>query len=143
MSQKPFLKATAIKEHIGTPVDVYFNLHTHLWSVRNRKTGLVMFHTDQIALDDVKFVVSEAGRQRVLKEKRKNVHAFVRGTIGKWRQAPERNGSLLVSYNPYRGPTFTHAIHGNKDNLMSVHAADFAWLDRNGERRDVWAKNAK
>jgi hypothetical protein len=140
MSKKPFVKTFDTKEYIGTVVDVYFNLHTHLWSVRNRKTGLVMFHTDGIALDNVKFVVSEAGRQRVLKEKRKNVHAFVRGTIGRYRMIQERNGSLLVSYNPYRGPTFTHAIHGNKDNLMEVHTADFAWLSDN---RQVWAKNAK
>jgi len=50
--------------------------------------------------------VSEAGRQRVLKDKRKNVHAFIIG---------ERLPSLAslpfvdcdeVSYNPYKGENF-------------------------------------
>lgn len=109
----------------------YFNLHTHEFSIRRR--GLVRAHGDRLIIlpgdgrDDVGFKVSEAGRQRVLREKRKNVHAFVVGDayreagdglrgpgsrlIEDWRNVlkglDEEFGSpVAVSYNPYKGGTF-------------------------------------
>jgi len=58
-------------------VFVYRNIHKNCLSVRNVKTGLVMAHVDSITLKNVKFKVSAKGRERVLKEKAKNVHAGV------------------------------------------------------------------
>jgi len=68
---------------------VYFNLHTGLWSVKALDgflKGKVVGHAYNIRLTDAEFRVSEAGRQRVLKEQKKNVHAGVVGTIAgiKW-----------------------------------------------------------
>lgn len=63
-------------------------------------------HLPNVHLVDVTWKVSEAGRQRVLREKRKNVHAFAIGTmvsILDIRDGVERRG---VRYNPYEGPYF-------------------------------------
>ena len=63
-------------------VFVYFNLHKKVWSVKaleGPNKGKVIEHTTNINIANAKFKVSEAGRQRVLKEKKKNVHAGVTG----------------------------------------------------------------
>lgn len=64
-------------------VEVYYNLHRKCLSVRSRITGptygKVLAHVDHIVLRDVEFKVSEAGRRRVIREQRKNVHAVIRG----------------------------------------------------------------
>ena len=62
-------------------------------------------HTQEIALENVKFVVSQAGRRRVLEEKRKNVHAFVRGEIRQMDSYDLETGHV-VKYNPYKYNSF-------------------------------------
>jgi len=85
-------------------VKVYRNLHKKCFSVVSIETGRVIMHTSSICLKDVKFKVSKAGRERVLKSKQKNVHAFVYGhiidDIGK------EEGLVPVSYNPYLKDSF-------------------------------------
>lgn len=89
-------------------VDVYFNLHRKCYSVRCAKTRLVVSHEDEVLLEDVTFNVSEAGRKRVIKEKKKNVHAVMRGT---WidmqgeQEIVEELGRNIM-YNPYKTGTF-------------------------------------
>jgi len=64
------------------PMRVYRNLHKDCWSIQQKNTKgrwLVVAHTDSITLRDCELRVSEAGRQRVLKEGRKNVHAYIQG----------------------------------------------------------------
>jgi hypothetical protein len=53
---------------------------------------------------DCKFVVRPAGREKVRREGRKNVHAFVRGYIVEASGA--LNTPILVTYNPYKHDTF-------------------------------------
>lgn len=93
----------------GTWVEVYWNFHKKLFSVRVK--GKVVGHARRIWLHEVRFKVSEAGRQRVLREKRKNVHAVVRGrwiATPRWAQVETMTvHECPVSYNPYRGPNFT------------------------------------
>ena len=60
-------------------VYVYFNLHKKIWSVL--QAGKVVGHTKSIMLKDCKYLVSQAGRKRVLQEKKKNVHAGVSGYV--------------------------------------------------------------
>ncbi len=60
-------------------VYLYWNLHKHLFSVRNTKTGLVVDHARRVKMTNVTFAVGQKGRERVLAEGRKNVHAGVRG----------------------------------------------------------------
>ena len=63
---------------------IYRNLKTGGFSVMNR--GLVVDHGEHYVItphasndDEVRFVVRQSGRERVLHEGRKNVHAFVVG----------------------------------------------------------------
>jgi hypothetical protein len=55
-----------------------------------------------VTLSDVTFAVSQAGRERVLREGRKNVHAFVVGTL----ETPRPIDGVAVAYNPRRAPGF-------------------------------------
>ena len=70
------------------------NYHKPVWVYRNlrhgRKSrplysimqnGRVLSRRHRLLLANVRFVVREAGRQRVLQENRKNVHAFAVGTL--------------------------------------------------------------
>lgn len=62
-------------------VEVYRNLHNRKFSVRDAKTKQVICHADNVTLSGVTFHVSQAGRERVVREQRKNVHAVVRGNL--------------------------------------------------------------
>jgi hypothetical protein len=87
---------------VGLAVEVYWNLHKDVFSVRDRKTGLVIGHCDEVRLSKVKFHVNQGGRERVLRERKKNVHAFVRGTI------IDHDPITLtpIRYNPYEAGFF-------------------------------------
>jgi hypothetical protein len=89
----------------GTKVDVYFNLHKKCLSVRDHKTRRVSKHVDHIVLDDVKFKVSESGRQRVLREHRKNVHACVQG-VEHTATCVDDQHFIRATYNPYKYNSF-------------------------------------
>ena len=91
-------------------VEVYRNLHKQCWSVRDNKTGKVIDHVRNIHLKDATLVVRPSGRERVLREQKKNVHAFVKGEI------TTRGGVPLeireVAYNPYKNTTFVERVSG-------------------------------
>lgn len=59
-------------------VDVYRNLRRNTFSVRE---GKVIGYADDLILLDAKFRVSKAGNARVRRENRKNIHAFVNGSL--------------------------------------------------------------
>lgn len=87
-------------------VYVYFNFTKKCWSIRQDK---VKAHCDYICLRDANFQVSERGRQRTIREQRKNVHAFVVGYIVlKPAEVPYAFSSRWseVRYNPYTNFTF-------------------------------------
>jgi hypothetical protein len=108
-------------------VQVYYNLHKHVWSVKDKKTGRVIAHLDSILLSSCKFIVREGGRQRVIKEKRKNVHAFIEGD---W-DGDEAKGLLSlndgtsVTYNPYLYDSFI-----KKKDSKPIKTADVVWMDK-------------
>ena len=82
-------------------VSVYKNLHTGLWSIV--QSGKVVCHANYIVLRDVRFTVRPSGRARVLAEKRKNVHAFVKGYIvSDPARVPDTGDWQAVTYNPYK-----------------------------------------
>jgi|TARA_R110001592_G_scaffold151176_8_gene377449 hypothetical protein len=83
-----------------------------------KKGWRVTKHVQSICLKDVSFKVSEAGRQRVLKQKRKNVHALVEGE-----EIDQFNSSTSqVSYNPYISSNFFLKEDPNKKILKSYRA---------------------
>ena len=94
--------------HELTKVRVYFNFHKKMISVQSKVNGQwkVVKHVEDILLKNVKFKVSEAGRQRVIKNKRKNVHAFIIGEITNGFQSLDLDPFLCVRYNPYEMDKF-------------------------------------
>lgn len=107
----------------GRQVRVYFNLHKKTWSIMDKKTRRVIGHSDFVPLKDCKFIVSEAGRQRVLREKRKNVHAYVEGTIGGDCLHKSELFHGRFTYNPYKYDSFV-----NSDTEKPMTGADYAYL---------------
>jgi hypothetical protein len=90
----------------GKKVKIYYNLHKNCLSVQYK--GKIIAYLDEIELKDAQFKVSESGRQRVLENNRKNVHAYVVGTAT---TTPIETASkeLLkrnVTYNPYKYNSF-------------------------------------
>jgi hypothetical protein len=101
--------------------EIYWNLHHRIWSVR-KPHGRVTSHARHVIIYDPKFVVQPAGRAKVLKERKKNVHAFVRGLFhaATHMEIPTgicasyarhvtlpNNQCVQVTYNPYRADHFT------------------------------------
>ena len=86
-------------------VEVYFNLHKRVFSVRSVRSGRVILHTKNVHIRKPQFVVREGGRQRVLRERKKNVHAFVRGdaTYFDDGKCPTLDN---IGYNPFRYDSF-------------------------------------
>jgi len=96
-------------------VFVYFNLRRHCFSIKaleGPQRGRVVHRAMDVVLFNPVFKVSEAGRQRVLRERTKNVHA---GVVGDWdpeQYKPARTvelwttGGRAVTYNPYRFASF-------------------------------------
>lgn len=107
-------------------VFVYFNLHKKLFSIKAMEgpnRGRVIHHSKGVRLSDVKFKVSEKGRQRVLTEKRKNVHAGVVGTLIGLFDSTDEVGGNRVTYNPYKCDSFVRA-----ETFEPVYVADNATL---------------
>lgn len=110
------------------PVDVYWNLHKGGWSVRNRRTGRVIQVVPDLSLVNCEFVVQPAGREKVRREKRKTVHAFVRGEYWPHFMHTPIDEVLGVTYNPYRDDTFIIRGEGNP-----IYNADIVELTTNEE----------
>src|SRR5690554_3174807 len=103
-------------------VDVYWNVHKRLFSIRYR--GVVVAHAREVLVRDASYVVQPAGREKVRDSGQKVVHAFVRGHLeafkgettaagnrrylypiwtkhdGRYRKAAEVIGQP-ITYNPY------------------------------------------
>ena len=117
LDSKDLVKNAAEFLDVNKPVEVYRNLRKDCWSVR--QGGRVKFHTLYAFLRDAKFKVSQAGRRRVLKEKQKNVHAFVVGLLTDPCQKIEEQYSA-VTYNPY-----THQSFVRVDDKKAVKTAQY------------------
>ena len=123
----------------GEKLRVYRNLHTLNYSCQGKDLGdkgwRVKAHRNRLLLHDATFKVSEAGRERVLREKKKNVHAFI---VGEYRGNPMAAIDDLcaftsikpISYNPYAGGFFFDKTTGQE-----VVSAGVVWVLPQG----VWA----
>lgn len=100
---------------------IYWNLHKKCWSIRNKK-GIVIGHQERILVQLPTFKVWEGGRQRVIREKKKNVHAFVKAEVIHPYEDIHSNAKR-VSYNPYKAGYFYYADTGEP-----IKSAIKAWL---------------
>jgi hypothetical protein len=118
-------------------VRVYFNLNKKLLSVQAKINGSwkVVRYCQSVTLINVTFKVSERGRQRVLKNKRKNVHAYICGTFicdDLVKRSKQDEWMDLITYNPYKLERFY-------DGEKYVDTADKVFI----KGRMIYATNAK
>ena len=96
-------------------IEIYFNLHKKTWSVR--QGGKVVQHTNFICVRDPQYVVRKTGKEKVRREKRKNVHAFVRGYVeNRLPTFPKK--SMFVTYNSYKNDSFVE--RNTNDSICST-----------------------
>lgn len=128
-------------------VRVFRNLHFKdrvVWSVQHKVKGswLLLFHTPNVMLRSAEFIVSAAGREKVRREKRKTVHAFVEGDLvvdpnwfSHWKELESRG--VRVTYNPYKYESFV--VHPQEAEQRSgifgeqpVESAQMVWMNDRG-----------
>lgn len=113
----------------GDKVEVYRNLHKNCFSVRRNGRVVKHLHDDEnLVLKNVRFVVQPAGRKKVLDQKRKNVHAFVRGTVAFEQRPIDRLyvPNMQITYNPYKYDKFYYQSHFFGDVL--IEKTDWAFI---------------
>lgn len=105
-------------------VDVYLNLHKtrqqdrKIYSIKNKKTNRVEKHMSHgFFIKDATFVVSQAGRNRVIESNSKNVHAFVRGQL-EFGLMPTKEA--VAYYNPYLYDSFVDFVSKEKITQSSL-----------------------
>jgi hypothetical protein len=145
-------------------VFVYFNLHRKVFSIKaleGPSKGRVIGHAHTVALRDVTAKVSQAGRERVLREQKKNVHAGMVGELDAtrgndyyslttpldhWAQVSadmtdalaidlKAGDGVAVTYNPYKYDSFV-TVEGER----AITGADYVVLSVKGKRRGVYAE---
>lgn len=104
-------------------VMVYRNLTRKCWSIKSTATNRVICHAMIVFMPTATFTVSEKVRQRVLRERKKYVHA---GAIGIPKMFHKGDKFTQISYNPYKSSTFVDPL-GNP-----VYNANGVVFERDG-----------
>lgn len=109
---------------------IYFNLHKKCYSIQAwdlDKGGWRLYqHAFAVHVKDAKMQVNEKGRLRVIKEKRKNVHAFVVAPFAEKISKKKGNGPNIrmkdvCKYNPYKYKSFVD--HGTGEPIYKLDEA--------------------
>lgn len=99
-------------------VRVYWNLKRHMWSIvalEGEKKNRVILYATVVTLTKVEGRVSAAGREKVRRERRKNVHAAIVGELSFFRSGKPSKSIFggeeteAIIYNPYIHETFVYA----------------------------------
>ncbi|WP_088363036.1 hypothetical protein [Bacillus cereus] len=107
----------------GEKVKVYFNLHTHLFSMlamEGKHKGKVVAHGNGIEIENVVFHINKSGQLRVREQQKRNVHAYAVGTFKGITQT-ELEGKAY--YNPYLTDKFI-----NLDTKLELDGVEVAVL---------------
>lgn len=102
---------------------IAYHFHKKCFSIRSRSSRKVIGYTDRIVLSNARFLVSQSGRARVLRERMKNIHAYVQGEFMHELQHAEFPIAYVKEayYNPYRVSTFV-----DKGRTEPIHFAPIA-----------------
>jgi len=90
---------------------VYRNLHKNCWSVKalsGPNRGRTVLHASFVAVEGADFYVSQKGRERVLREQKKNVHAGVFGRVSYAVVEKERYATCPRARHVYGDGTLAH-----------------------------------
>jgi len=93
---------------------------------RTPKGWRLLKHVPRLELLNVVFKVSQAGRERVVREKRKNVHAFVEGDDCGVTNITSSN-LRFIGYNPYVAGEFR-----DKETQKPAREASWAFINEKG-----------
>jgi hypothetical protein len=121
--------------HSATIVFVYRNLHRNEWSIRaadGPHKGQIIGHATHLVIEFARWRVNEIGRQRVIRDKAKNVHAGVFGMLAD--TEPTDVAWERVTYNPYRTNHFHLADMDPDDSVVT--STRYAMFDIAGK---AWA----
>lgn len=108
-----FVSKDGRRVEIGQKVRIYRNLNkTEFYSIQDYKTKIVLGYAKSVTIGGgVQFKVSEKSRQRVLRDRRRNVHAFAIGLLqGTGSDIPK--GTTSGYYNPYLTESFINEQTG-------------------------------
>ena len=123
-------------------IRVYYNLHRKCFSIQDYQTGLVTEHTDKLFMTNAMFVVRKSGNERVKKEGKKNVHAFVNGIRQpKWQNTDHCN-NYEVKYNPYTMDFFHYKrvmLEFNAWLPIDRHWIGNVWLFMHDNKPNIYA----
>lgn len=108
-------------------VMIYRNLTKGCWSIKDKKTNRVIHHADVVRLRGCTFKVSQAGRERVVREQKKYVHAYVIGELDSFHGVTLLDSWQRVRYNPYINTSFVR----NDD--TKIEEADEVFFDFDGK----------
>lgn len=95
----------ARKLSTGQIVQIYRNLKNGKWSIRDKRTHLVVAHADELVLHNAAFISNQAGQQRVKETGVKNVHAYIEGSYNNLDFLPIIH-DRKVHYNPFQSHLF-------------------------------------
>lgn len=84
------------KLDLNRPVKVYRNLSNKCFSIM--QDSIVKAHAKTVCLEDIEWKVSQKGRRRVIRDGKKNVHAF---SVGLLRDSVRLAKARELWYNPY------------------------------------------
>lgn len=123
---------------LGKIVDVYFNLNNGFWSVKHK--GKLLGHAEFVLLEPHKFHVGEAGRKRVLKEGRKNVHAWIKGELLSYDKRLPRFGGREIIYRPTDFAINQNGFFYDAQSGLEIFPDDFNLIYFDHIKRKVYAK---
>lgn len=112
------------------PVRVFRNWKRGCFSIM--QGGLLKASARSIRLRDVEFLVRASGRERMVRQQRKNVHAYAIGHLEDFVQAGDQRimaplGGRGFLYDAYRFETFVDA-----EDHSPVHGASMVQFDDDG-----------
>lgn len=107
------------------PVRVYRNLNKKGVWYSVKQFGVVIGHTNQLLITDVKFIINQKIRTRVLATSTKEVHAFVEGYIDN-SYFINYNTGYSITYNPYIKSFFYKLDSGDEVKSEDCHMINFS-----------------
>ena len=123
-------------------IRAYYNLHRKCFSVQDYQTGLVIEHTDKLFMTNAMFVVRKSGNERVKKEGKKNVHAFVNGIRSDKPIDTNHCNNYEVKYNPYTMDFFHYKrvmLEFNAWLPVDRHWIGNVWLFMHDNKPNIYA----
>jgi hypothetical protein len=105
---------------LNRPVEMYRCLNRSGFTFSIRQFGRVVGHTSDIVLKDCVFRVSNGGKKRCIEEKTRNVHAYIKGTVGS-KEDIFMTASFKLNYDPYSELGFNSYLLGEVESAMVVY----------------------